>query len=82
MFGKVLEGAKKVIAPVQNLLGRIFEIFMKIIFGRFLMKFIDWFADPENQGKINAIGTFLRDHWIPNYLQHIFYLVMVLVDLL
>ena len=63
MFGKVLEGAKKVIAPVQNLLGRIFEIFMKIIFGRFLMKFIDWFADPENRGKINAIGTFLRDHW-------------------
>ena len=63
MFGKVLEGAKKVIEPVQNLLGKIFEIFMKIIFGRFLMKFIDWFADPENQGKINAIGTFLKDHW-------------------
>ena len=63
MFGKVLEGAKKVIAPVQNLLGRIFDVFMKVIFGRFLIKFIDWFADPENQGKINAIGTFLRDHW-------------------
>ena len=63
VFGKVLEGAKKVIAPVQNLLGKIFEIFMKIIFGRFLVKFVDWFSDPENQGKINAIGTFLRDHW-------------------
>ena len=63
MFGKVLEGAKKVIEPVQNLLGKVFEIFMKIIFGRFLIKFIDWFADPENQGKINAIGTFLKDHW-------------------
>ena len=63
VLGKVLEGAKKVIAPVQNLLGKIFEIFMKIIFGRFLVKFIDWFADPENQGKINAIGSFLRDHW-------------------
>ena len=29
MFGKVLEGAKKVIEPVQNLLGKVFEIFIE-----------------------------------------------------
>ena len=27
------------------------------------MKFVDWFADPENEKKINAIGKFLEDHW-------------------
>ena len=62
-MNKMLEGAKKVIEPVQSLLGRIFETFMKLVFGRFLIKFVDWFADPDNQGKINAIGSFLRDHW-------------------
>ena len=62
-LGKVLEGAKKVIAPVQNILSKIFEIFTKIILAKFVMKFVDWFADPENEKKINAIGRFLSDHW-------------------
>ena len=62
-LGKVLKGAKKVIAPVQNILSKIFETFMKVIVGRFIIKFIDWFSDPQNQGKINAIGKFLEDHW-------------------
>ena len=62
-LGKVLKGAQKIIAPVQGLLSKIFETFMKIIFGRFLVKFIGWISDPKNQGKINAITQFLSDHW-------------------
>lgn len=62
-LGKVLKGAQKVIAPVQGLLSRIIETFMKIVFGRFLVKFIGWLGDPKNQGKINAITQFLSDHW-------------------
>ena len=62
-LGKVLKGAQKIIAPVQGLLSKIIETFMKIIFGRFLIKFIGWISDPKNQGKINAITQFLSDHW-------------------
>jgi len=58
-----LKGAQKIIAPVQGLLSKIIETFMKIIFGRFLIKFIGWISDPKNQGKINAITQFLSDHW-------------------
>ena len=60
---KLMKGAQKVIAPVQSLLSKLFEIFTKIILGRFLVKFIDWFSDKENQGKVDAIIQFLSDHW-------------------
>jgi len=62
-FKKAVDGAMKIVAPVKSLLQKIIDFFMGILLGRFLIKFIDWFADPENQGKINAIGEFLKDHW-------------------
>ena len=62
-FKKAVDGAMKIVAPVKSLLQKIIDFFMAILLGRFLIKFIDWFADKENQGKINAIGQFLKDHW-------------------
>ena len=62
-FKKAVDGAMKIVAPVKSLLQKIIDFFMGILLGRFLIKFIDWFADKENQGKINAIGQFLKDHW-------------------
>ena len=62
-FQKTMKGAMKMIAPVKSILQKIIEFIMGILIGRFLVKLIDWFADPENQKKINAIGQFFSDHW-------------------
>jgi len=55
---KVAEG---VIAPVKSILDRIFDFFLNILIGRFLIKFIDWFADPKNKEKVDSIIRFLVD---------------------
>tara|TARA_R100000030_G_scaffold100925_1_gene95327 strand:+ start:1924 stop:3894 length:1971 start_codon:yes stop_codon:yes gene_type:complete len=62
-FKKIVEGAEKMVAPVKGIIQRILDFFMKILLGKFLISFIDWFADPKNQDKLNAIGEFLNDHW-------------------
>ena len=55
---KIAEG---VIAPVKSVLDRIFDFFLNILIGRFLIKFIDWFADPKNKDKVDSIIRFLVD---------------------
>ena len=62
-FKKIVEGAEKMVAPVKGIIQRILDFFMKILLGKFLISFLDWFADPKNQDKLNAIGEFLSDHW-------------------
>ena len=55
--------AKKIAMPFQNIFKKIIDFFVGIFIGRFLFKFIEWFQDPENEKKIDAIGKFLSDHW-------------------
>ena len=55
--------AKKIAMPFQNVFQKIIDFFVGIFIGRFLFKFIEWFQDPENEKKIDAIGKFLSDHW-------------------
>ena len=55
--------AKKIAMPFQNVFKKIIDFFVGIFIGRFLFKFIEWFQDPENEKKIDAIGKFLSDHW-------------------
>ena len=55
---KIAEG---VIAPVKSVLDRILDFFLNILIGRFLIKFIDWFADPKNKDKVDSIIRFLVD---------------------
>lgn len=62
-FKKAVDGAMKIIAPVKSVLQKIIDFFVAMFLGRALIKFLDWFGDPENQKKINAIGRFLKDHW-------------------
>lgn len=62
-FQKTMKGAMKMIAPVKSILQKIIEFIMGILIGRFLVKLIGWFADPENQKKLEAIGQFFSDHW-------------------
>lgn len=62
-FKKAVDGAMKIIAPIKSVLQKIIDFFVAMFLGRALIKFLDWFGDPENQKKINAIGRFLKDHW-------------------
>ena len=54
--------AEKMIAPVKSLLEKIFDFFLNILIGRFLVKFIDWFSKKENQKKVSSLIRFFKDH--------------------
>ena len=58
-----ISGVGKVIKPVKGLLEGIFDFIKKVIIGRILIKIIEWFADPDNKGKIEAIGAFFKNTW-------------------
>ena len=54
---------EKALAPIQNFFDKIIGGLVKILLAKALIKFIDWFADPDNEEKVNAIGRFLKDFW-------------------
>ena len=54
---------EKALAPVNNLFQKIIDGLFKLIFAKALIKLIDWFTDPENKEKIDAIGRFIKDFW-------------------
>ena len=55
--------ADKVIAPVMSLWDRILKFVTTIFLGKILMNFLDWFGNPENQGKIQTLVRFVKDWW-------------------
>ncbi len=55
--------ADKVIAPVMSLWGRIWKFISTIFLGKILMNFLDWFGNPDNQGKIKTLVRFVKDWW-------------------
>ena len=55
---KVLE---KAVAPVKGLFDRIVSGLVTLIAGRFLVKFLEWFADPDNKEKVDSLIEFLTD---------------------
>lgn len=64
---KIFDGIKKVVStitkPFQSVWDRIVNFIKNIILGRILIKLIDWFADPQNQGKIKSLIRFFKDWW-------------------
>lgn len=62
-FKGLAKTTEKVIAPVKSLLDKIFGFIKTVLLARFLNKFIDWFADPDNRSKIKSIIRFLGDNW-------------------
>ena len=54
---------KKVVAPFQSILDRIMKFIGFTLLGFAFNKFVQWFADPANQKKIQVIGRFLKDWW-------------------
>jgi len=55
---KVLE---KAVAPVKSLFDRIVSGLVTLIAGRFLVKFLEWFSDPDNKEKVDSLIEFLTD---------------------
>ena len=63
-IGKALEGAsKKAMAPFQSIWDKFVNFLTTILFGKALMKIMDWFGNPENADKIKSFVRFLRDWW-------------------
>ena len=62
-FGALKSGVEKVVAPVKGLFGQVFDFLGKIIFGRVVFKLLEWFQNPENTKKVEAIGKFLKKTW-------------------
>ena len=61
-FKGLSSAAEKIIKPVKGILDKILEFFLKIIVGRFLVKFIGWIGDPKNKKKVDSVVRFLVDH--------------------
>lgn len=61
------EGIKKAVdlvtKPFRSLFDIISNFLFNVILGRIVIKLLDWFADPNNQGKIQSIIRFFKDHW-------------------
>ena len=55
--------ASKALAPVQSALDRLVKFFTTILVGKLLLKFVEWFANPQNKKKIEALGRFIGDWW-------------------
>ena len=55
--------AEKIIEPVRGIFDRIMSFLFNILLGKFLMKLVDWFANPENKSKVNSIIRFLTNNW-------------------
>tara|TARA_Y100000004_G_scaffold116799_1_gene131327 strand:+ start:430 stop:2886 length:2457 start_codon:yes stop_codon:yes gene_type:complete len=49
--------------PVKSLWERMWDFIWNVFLGRTLLKIVDWFSDPENKGKLDAITTFLKNTW-------------------
>ena len=52
-----------ILKPIKSMWERIWDFIWNVFLGRTLMKLVDWFSDPENKGKLEAIGKFLEKTW-------------------
>jgi len=63
IFKGLVKGAQKVLKPVEGLLSRILKFIGTILIGKILQKIVGWMGDPQNKGKLDAIGNFLKVTW-------------------
>jgi hypothetical protein len=55
--------AKKIIAPAQGILDRIFRFIKFTLLGYAFNQLVNWFNDPKNADKVKVLGRFLKDWW-------------------
>ena len=61
--GVLAKIGNKFVQPVMGLFEKIFNFIKTLLFGKFLMNFLDWFANPANKGKIQSFVRFIKDWW-------------------
>ena len=61
--GVLAKIGNKFVQPVMGLFEKIFNFIKTLLLGKFLMNFLDWFGNPENQGKIKSFVRFIKDWW-------------------
>ena len=61
--GVLAKIGNKFVQPVMGLFEKIFNFIKTLLLGKFLMNFLDWFGNPENQGKIASFVRFIKDWW-------------------
>ena len=55
--------AKKMLAPFQSIIDRIWRFIFFTLLGRAFTQLMDWLGDPANKRKIEVLGRFLKDWW-------------------
>ena len=61
---KFLKGAaKKAFAPFESILDKVLKFLGFTALGFVFDKFYKWWTNPENQKKVELLGTFLKDWW-------------------
>ena len=61
--GVLAKIGNKFVQPVMGLFEKIFNFIKTLLFGKFLLNFLDWFSNPDNQGKIASFVRFIKDWW-------------------
>jgi hypothetical protein len=60
--GIIRKGVNQVVSPISNIFSNIIGFFVKLFFGRIMIKFLNFFSNPANvaivDGIANFIGTF------------------------
>lgn len=54
---------KEILKPLQGPLDYILNWIKYTFLGTVIRPLLEWFGNPDNQGKIQAIGRFLKDWW-------------------
>jgi hypothetical protein len=55
--------AKKMLAPFQDIIDRIWKFIFFTLLGRAFTQLMNWLGDPANKKKIEVLGRFLKDWW-------------------
>ena len=62
-FKKLGGAVGTILKPIKSMWERIWNFIWNVFLGRTLVKIMDWISDPENKGKLDAIGVFLKNTW-------------------
>jgi len=53
----------KALAPFQSIWSKLVNFLTTILFGKVVMKVLDWFGNPENAERVKSFVRFLKDWW-------------------
>ena len=61
--GKIGKIFKSVLKPIESVFSRLKNFIIFTLLGRAFKLLTDFFSNPENKGKIQSLGRFLKDWW-------------------